>query len=250
VTVPGVPDVSNTTVAALLADPGAAATQLLVTGQYPALAWAAYICAGLAVGRSRLYRRSPVAGVMLLGLGLAGAASAASWFLLDRAGGRAVLEQAALSSMTLQEYSELLTVGVDGTLPATSPWWLAVNAPHTGTPFDLIFTIGVALLVLGGMILLGRAASGLLRPLAAAGSMVLTLYAAHLLLLVAPFMPEDPMTAFAAHVVVLGGFALVWRHFFARGPVEHVVRALASRAGRTVAGPRPGTAPEHSDARG
>lgn len=230
------PGVVNATFASAAADPQALLTTLLVTGEYPALAWMAYICAGLAVGRSRINLRSSVAGVMTLGIGLAVAASAASWWLLEVRGGREQLEAVALQTMNLDRFTGILVWGTDGTLPTDSTWWLALMSAHTTTPFDLFFTIGTSLAVLGAMILLGRAIPGLLKPLAAAGSMTLTLYSAHLLLLVAPFMPEGATAMYLSQAVILITFALLWRRRFARGPLEQVIWYVAGRAGRLVAG--------------
>lgn len=228
------PQTDNPTFDTLLAEPGTVLTALLVTGEYPVIAWITYICAGLAIGRSRLFSRGSVGRVLLLGVGLAATARGASWLLLENAGGRAALQAVAPQSMTSDELADIFVFGADGILPTTSPWWLAVGAPHTSTPFDLLFTIGVSCAVLGAMILLGRAVGSVLWPIAAAGSMPLTLYTAHLLLLEAPFMPDSAMAAFGVQLVALLGFALLWRRDFARGPLEEVVRALAGSAGRLL----------------
>lgn len=235
------PETYNPTFADLVADPGDVLATLLLSGEYPVIVWLTYICAGLAVGRSRLFSRSSVGGVLVLGIGLAAAARAASWALLEQAGGRAALDAVAPLSMASGELTEILAFGADGVLPTTSPWWLAVGAPHTGTPFDLLFTIGVAFAVLGAMILLGRAVGYVLWPIAAAGSMTLTLYTAHLLLLDAPFMPDGSSAAYAVQVVVLLGVAILWRRDFGRGPLEEVVRALAGSAGGLLSRRRPAT---------
>ena len=54
-----------------------------------------------------------------------------------------------------------------GTTPTDDWRWLLVAAPHTGTPFDLLHTIGTSLAVLGACILLTRsdAVRRLTRPL-------------------------------------------------------------------------------------
>lgn len=60
--------------------------------------------------------------------------------------------------------------GGDGTLPATSWWWLATAAAHTRTTLDLARTAGVALVVLGLGLAAGAAAPRAVRFLAAPGS--------------------------------------------------------------------------------
>jgi len=225
----------NPTFSTVLTDPGSVFSLLMVTGSYPALAWVAYICAGLAVGRCTLRLRSTAAGVMVLGVALAAGTQALSWLLMQQAGGRAAIDSAAAAdSMSATEVDDLLSAGGSGTLPTNTAWWLATDAPHSSTPVDLLFTIGVALAVLGAMILLARAAGGALRPLTAVGSMPLTMYATHLLLLAQPWMPEAPMLELAIQLVALTTLAMVWSAYFSRGPLEQVVRYLAMAAAQRV----------------
>ncbi|MFH5824481.1 heparan-alpha-glucosaminide N-acetyltransferase domain-containing protein [Georgenia sp. AZ-5] len=238
----------NPTFDQLLADPAGVATQLLLTGMYPALPWVAYLCVGMAVGRSRLSSRGVVLRITAIGVGLALAASTASWVLLDGLGGRAQLEADALGemNMSLEDYAELLVWGPSGTLPTSSPWWLAVLAPHATTPVDLVYTIGTSLAVLGGAILLGRMVGGLLTPLAKAGAMTFTLYTAHLLLLVAVSLPEHDAAEYGLQVLAVVAFALLWTRRFSRGPLEQAVWWTTTRVRQRIvgtsagAGPRPG----------
>src|SRR6266511_5488274 len=71
-----------------------------------------------------------------------------------------------------------------------SPWWgytswwrLASPAPYSSTPVDLVHTLGAAMALLGAVLLLTRIilVARVLRPVAVAGSMTLTLYSAHVL---------------------------------------------------------------------
>jgi uncharacterized membrane protein YeiB len=117
-------------------------------------------------------------------------------------------------------------------VPRSTWWWLAVDSPHASTPLDLLHTTGVALALLGGMLLLARRTWGrrLLTPLAAAGSMTLTLYTAHVLVLASGRLPADPETSYAVQVVAVLVIATLWRRLLGRGPLERVVAALAGRA--------------------
>lgn len=225
---------TNLTFVAALERPVETLSVLALTGAYPALPWLAYVCVGLAVGRTRLSMRGVAAGIALCGIVIALLARLGSWYLLGPLGGRRSLAEVATSSMSFQEYTELPMFGADGTLPADSLWWLAVLSPHTATPPDLLFTIGIALAVLGVAIMLGRVGAPLLAPLAVAGSMPLTLYATHLLLLVAPWMPQDSGLHFAVQVAVLLALALGWRRRFARGPLEQLVWWATDRTRRLV----------------
>jgi uncharacterized membrane protein len=238
----------NYTVAQVFQQPGQVFQDLLLTGTYPALPWLAYLCAGLAVGRSLLSSRRVVVLIVLTGVGLAVTARAVSWFLLDVLGGRADLEAVALGSLTQEQYSDLLVWGPAGETPTDTGWWLATMAPHSTTPLDVLFTIGVGLAVLGVSILAGRTTTTALRPLAAAGSMTLSLYCLHLLMLSSPFMPEHEVTSLLTQAVIVVGFALLWSRHHARGPLEEIVaRATGAARRRTLtAGAAQGTGARHS----
>ncbi len=225
--------VPNPTLGALVDDPLHVLRELTLTGVYPALPWMAYLCAGLAVGRALLTSRRTVLIIMLVGVGLAVAARTISWLLLDVFGGRARLESVALQSMSQEEFAGFLREGVSGVTPPDTPWWLATTLAHSSTPLDLAYTIGVGLVVVAVCILVGRVTTALLRPLAAAGSMTLTLYSLHLLLLSFPDLPGGA-GGFLLQSAVVVTFALVWSHHHARGPLEEFVARLSSAARRAV----------------
>ena len=225
--------VPNLTFGALFGDPGQVLRELALTGVYPALSWMAYLCAGMAVGRALLTSRRTVARITLTGAALVVAAQTISWFLLDVLGGRADLEAVASRSMTSGELAEVMGVGWTGTTPTDTGWWLATLAPHSTTPLDLAFTIGLGLVVLGLCILVGRTTTALLRPLAAAGSMTLTLYSLHLLLLSWSVMPGDG-TGLLIQTVLVVAFALVWSRYHARGPLEELVAQATGAVRRRV----------------
>ncbi len=200
-----------------LADPGPLLSELALTGYYPAAAWVAYLLLGLGVGRLALQRTRTATGVAVAGAGLLVAAAGVSRLLLGPFGGADELGPAAV-----------LDRGFFGNVPTDSRWWLAVDAPHSTTPLDLIGTAGAALLVLGTGLLLARRAGLLLAPLAAAGSMPLSLYSAHVLLL-GLTDTDDPGRYYVVQVVVGLAAALAWRRLVGRGPLEAVL-ALLSRA--------------------
>jgi uncharacterized membrane protein len=208
---------------------------LLLTGYYPVLAWTAYLCAGLAAGRLPLRERRTAAWLCVSGVALAVAATTASWLLLGPLGGHDTIAATLSDPASLDTRLEL---GLYGNTPPTTWWWLAVVAPHSSTPLDLLHTIGVALGLLGAMLLLasaGRYARALLSPLAAAGSMTLSLYTAHVLLLASDVLPSDRETSYAVQVAAALALAWLWRRFLGRGPLERVVTHLAAPARRAVA---------------
>ena len=228
--------------------PAHLAETLLLTGYYPVLPWTAYLLAGIAVGRTGL--RSPGLALRLLGAGLvlAAAGKAVSRLLLASGGyERLAASVPPLSSIEFVGLDVALERSLYGTTPTTSWWWLAVAAPHSSTPFDLAHTIGTSLAVLGACLLavpaLERWGRALVVPLAAAGSMTLTLYCLHVLTVTREWGPQAPADLLAVHAVTALAVAAVWRTWARRGPLEAGVAALSGAASAVVLGPGTPTAP-------
>jgi hypothetical protein len=110
-------------------------------------------------------------------------------------------------------------------------------APHSATPFDLAQTIGSALFVIGGCLLveraLPRAATKAVAVLFGAGTVTLTLYSLHVVMRTPGVWPEEEPSAYLSHVVVLltigAAFVLLRR----RGPFE-TIAGLPVRLARAV----------------
>jgi hypothetical protein len=223
-----------------LADPLQLLTQLTVTGSYPALPWLGYLLVGMAVGRLDLSRSDTARDLGVLGACLALVGWSASGLLLSRTG----VEQRLAETLTGPYAGNLayaLDHGLYGTTPTGTWWWLAVDTPHTGTPFDLAHTTGTALAVLGAMLLLARAAPAVVWPLAAVGAMPLTLYTLHVTALVV-FPVEAAQAAgitagslLVAHLVAVLVIGVAVRAAGRRGPLEAAVRAASSGVRRAVA---------------
>lgn len=205
-----------------------ALAELTLTGYYPALPWMAYLLAGLAIGKLRL--TSPLVAQRLAvgGLALWFAASATSWLLLDRLGGLEAI-RAESSELFGRPLDTALQVGLYGTTPTDSWWWLAVAAPHTATPFDLAATIGSSMAVLGLCLLVLTRPRMWAVPLVAVGGMTLSLYTLHVVLL-EDVLPETTQNAYLWHVVLLSTLAVVWRRYIGQGPLE----ALTQKSSRAV----------------
>lgn len=227
----------------LLRDPGGLLTELTLTGYYPALPWMAYICVGLVVGRLTLSSVRVAWGLLGGGLVVAVAASGVSWLLTKGLGGEGRIEAGASASGTgADRVTEILAFGPPGTTPTSTWWWLAIDAPHSSTPPDLLHTAGSAVALLGGMLLLAHAAPPLfavafrraLTPLAAAGAMPLTLYTAHIVFMNSPLDVFGAVAGYLVQVTAALLFALGWSKAVGRGPLEAVVGGLAQRARRFV----------------
>lgn len=228
----------NLTPGDLVAAPLPALEYLMLTGLYPVLTWVPYLLVGLALGRTDLSARRHVPALAAVGASLWLGSTTLSWLVL-RGGGLDRLAADEAGRLTLDGLTGRLVWGGTGTAPSTSWWWFASAAPHTGLPLDLARTTGVAMLTMALCMALAAVAGWLVRPLAVPGSMTLTLYTAHLLLL-GPLGDLPDALGYGAHVLLLGVFALLWHRYFRRGPLEAMVWWLASLAGappgRHVAG--------------
>lgn len=222
-----------------LTDPALLGMDLLVTGYYPLLIWPAYFFAGMAIGRLNL--KSVTTAVWLTA---AGAATAWVMLLIGRLTmwqSDIVVNMAAVSGYSQDQVRGALTAG-DHVLPlVTDPWWFLLSTPHQGTPVELLHSIGVASAVLGLCLLLARPFRLLLSPLAGAGSMPLSIYAGHLVILHL-WRPDGAVlndlsaeTLLLILVVAALALGLLKTALGRRGPLEAAIYA----AGTAVAGPRP-----------
>lgn len=232
----------------LFHDPLGLVTELTLTGVYPALPWLAYVCVGMAFGRLQL--SSPRVAATLLGSGAAAALAAPglSWLLLVPLGGEEHLHAtAAAAGMSTAEVAELLVWGSSGTTPSATWWWLATDAPHTSTPLDLIHTTGVAVALIGAMLLIfqvgGARTSTVLRPLTAAGSMTLTLYTAHVVFMNSPLDVFPAVTGYLLQVAVGLSLAVLLLRVRSRGPLEAVLAHAARGAKHLMVPPPPVVVP-------
>lgn len=234
-----VPDLDgDPTFGTLVTDPGGLLVLLTVDGYYPAVVYLAYLTAGLAIGRLDLGSRRVAWWLVGGGATLAVAAQTASALALHRFGGlAAVAAQAPGTSLERLVWQPELS---------TSWWYLALPAPHSHSTVDVAYVLGTAMAVVGGALLITRVAvlARLLQPLAAAGTMVLTLYSTHLVVLASGVLDDEPALLYLVLVVAALTFAWAWRRWVGRGPLERAVGAAAGAARRSVSAARaPGGPP-------
>jgi uncharacterized membrane protein len=219
-----------------LREPVTLLRELVVTGYYPVLTWVPYLLVGIVLGRLDL-RRARTAAVLV---GLGAWAALTAWVVSDalvaRTGVRAELIRTFEGAGWRGDLSTTLTDGLYGVVPSGSWWWLAVRAPHSGTTLDLLMTIGSALVVLGGCLLLGRLAPRVQAVVFGAGAMTLTLYTLHVVLRAEGLWDADTIEVFLGQVALVLAVGAAYRLAGRRGPLEQVVGETSREARRVVTG--------------
>ncbi len=244
------------------ADPLGAVRGLFLTGEYPAVTWVVYLLVGIliargfvaATARGTLRRTALIAAAA--GAAIAAAAQGVStWVVanLDRFG--FVMPEGVDPEM----FRTLLVSPTFGAPFSADPWAMLVATPHSGSPMDLLRTVGIALLVIGLLVAVfdggrsDREPGFVLNVFRSAGAAPLTIYALHVIataLLMQPAMTAlmlqdapDPTTlpwyaiglpAFGAQLagaIVIGAILAALHR---RGPLE----ALVSGTVRLLTGQR------------
>ncbi|WP_327346079.1 DUF418 domain-containing protein [Streptomyces europaeiscabiei] len=205
---------------------------LLFTGFYPTITWISFVIAGMALARLDLSQTAVQWRLAALGAGLTVAAYGMSLLLAGKH---------ALDSLAEAGGSS----GSSGSMPPDGGSFepqasmLLTAGPHSGTTFDIIGSVGVAILVIVGataaMDRLPRLRR-LAKPVVAVGTMSLTAYVGHFVvqswlaeLGVGPGGEQSwvPLLMFVLGAIV---FAAIWSRFFRRGPLEYLLNAATKPA--------------------
>ena len=189
--------------------------QLAVTGFYPALIWWTFILVGLAVGRSDLGSRRVRATLLALGAGLTALGYGAGWVTTQWwAGGR---------------ISEGPWEGAE----RPGQWdssWLSGAAPHSGTTFEIVGSVGFALMIIAVCLVLAERLPTVTFPLAAVGSMALSVYTAQVVAISIIGADNEDNRPWLAFVLVTLLLATLWRLTLGRGPLERLLTWSSTRA--------------------
>jgi hypothetical protein len=201
---------------------------LVVTGFYPALIWWTFILVGLAVGRSDLQSGRVRARLLAAGAGLAVLGYGLGWVTTQWwADGR--LSEGPYDGDVHPGGYELA--------------WLSGASPHSGTTFEIVGSVGVALMVIAVCLVLAERLPRVTFPLAAVGSMALTVYTAQVVAIwligADEYVDNGLWLAFVLVSLVL---ATAWRLVLGRGPLERVLTWSSTLAARPAhRRPSPGT---------
>lgn len=205
---------------------------LTVTGFYPALLWWVFVLVGLAIGRQDLRRAGVRARLVGWGSAAAVAGYAGGWLSAREFGGGTAA-------------AEGLDAGIAADRGTWELSWFSGAWPHSGTPFEVVGSTGVAVAVLGVCLVLADLLPVLTAPFEAVGALALTVYSAHIVLIWALWTVDPLREGGSATWLLFAGTALVgaaaWRAARGRGPLER----LLTWSSRAAAGERSPARADH-----
>ncbi|MEV0987837.1 DUF418 domain-containing protein [Streptomyces sp. NPDC049949] len=206
---------------------------LLLTGFYPTITWMPFVVAGMALARLDLSATTVQRRLAALGAALTVAAYGTSLLLAGKDALRSTAEGGKPSAGS--EAASSASGSFDAQGSASD---LLSAGPHSGTTFDIIGSVGVAILVIVcATVLMDRLPllHRLAKPIIAVGAMSLTAYVGHFVVQsVAGILTGESSQASWGPVLtfVLGAivFAALWSRFFRRGPLEYLLNAATTPA--------------------
>ncbi|MBF6149576.1 DUF418 domain-containing protein [Nocardia nova] len=217
---------------------GVGILDLLLTGIYPTITWLPFIIAGMALARLDLAVPAVQARVAALGATL----TLLGYGLARLLGGPDALMSTAESGPPPGSGGKIPPgAGSEALMPQGSASSLLMAGPHSGTTFDIVGSVGFAILVLVGATAAMARLPRLRRvatPVIAVGTMSLTAYVGHFVVMSAlALMPDGPdapsQTSWTGLLVLILGaivFATIWSRFFRRGPLEYLLNTATKPA--------------------
>ena len=175
---------------------------------YPALIWVGYVLVGMGIGRLAPWRGSALGVLAASGAVLAASAYGTGAWLLTVNGHEVVW----------------------GDEWPPSPLWFSISA-HSYTGLEMLGNVGVALLVIAACCWLAALLPRVTWPLAAAGSMTLTLYTVQIIAIaiIGPAVVFEPTNAaLMAMCALCLVFACLWKWRMGQGPLEQLVTTASN----------------------
>ncbi|SKC65907.1 heparan-alpha-glucosaminide N-acetyltransferase domain-containing protein [Krasilnikoviella flava] len=206
-------------------DGSGAVTDFVLTGHYPAIVWMAYVLAGMAIGRCDLRSPRLRQGLLLGGLAAWCGFSLLSGTVVGAAGG----EEAVLGQVMAWQSVDGAPFAWDDPWPGVAGLFL--DGPHDDTTIEVLASGGFAAAVVGLCLYVGRVGRWVLAPLAAVGSMALTVYALQIVAIWhGDLLGSTTNGPLVVMVLVTLAAATAWRFLLGRGPVERLVGTVSERA--------------------
>jgi len=175
---------------------------------YPALIWIGYVLIGMGIGKLAPWRGAALGWLAASGIALAAVAYGIGALLLTNAG-----EPVIWASIW----------------PPPDQWF--VVAAHSYSAPEMLGNVGVAMFTIAACCLLANWLPRVVWPFAAAGSMTLTLYSAHIVLIAIvgrEIVYEPSNLAWIVLCVSCLVFASLWRWRLGQGPLERVVTSASN----------------------
>ncbi|MFE9027676.1 DUF418 domain-containing protein [Streptomyces iakyrus] len=211
---------------------------LLFTGFYPTITWISFVVAGMALARLDLSRTVVQWRLAALGSALTAAAYGVSLLLAGKDALDSLAEGGGSSGSSGSMSGSSGSMPPDGGSFEPQASSLLTAGPHSGTTFDIVGSVGVAILVIvGATVAMDRLPRlrRLAKPVIAVGTMSLTAYVGHFVAQSMLSMPGGtstqqswvPLLMFVLGAIV---FAATWSRFFRRGPLEYLLNAATKPA--------------------
>ncbi|WP_030844197.1 DUF418 domain-containing protein [Streptomyces sp. NRRL F-4474] len=206
---------------------------LLLTGFYPTITWMSFVVVGMALARLDLSAVPVQRRLAALGAALTAGAYGLSLLLAGKDALRSTAEDGK-SSGAFEKASSFGSGSFEA--PRRTASELLTAGPHSGTTFDIIGSVGIAILVIvGATVLMDRAARlrRLAKPVIAVGTMSLTAYVGHFLVQSLGVAGGETQASWIPVLTFILGaivFAALWSRFFRRGPLEALLNAATRPA--------------------
>ena len=112
--------------------------------------------------------------------------------------------------------------------------WLSGAAPHSGTTFEIVGSVGFALMIIAVCLVLAERLPTVTFPLAAVGSMALSVYTAQVVAISIIGADNEDNRPWLAFVLMTLLLATLWRLTLGRGPLERLLTWSSTRAARST----------------
>lgn len=214
---------------------------LLFTGFYPTITWISFVVAGMALARLDLSKAAVQWRLAALGAALTAAAYGMSLLLAGKDALKSTAEDGPSSGGSGPMSGGSGSMPLDGGSFEPQASSLFTAGPHSGTTFDIIGSVGVAILVIvAATVAMDRLPRlrRLATPVIAVGTMSLTAYVGHFVVQSAltgsgPAGPSSTQQSWVPVLMYILGaivFAAIWSRFFRRGPLEYLLNAATKPA--------------------
>jgi len=192
----------------------------------------------MALGRLDLSCGTVQKRLAALGATLTAAAYGMSLLLAGKGALRSLAEDGPSSGGSGSVPLDSGSVPDGGSFPDMPSSTLLTAGPHSGTTFDIIGSVGIAILVIvGATVAMDRLPRlrRLAKPVIAVGTMSLTAYVGHFLAQTVLSTPAGTGTQqswlpLIMYILAAILFAAIWSRFFRRGPLEYLLNAATKPA--------------------